>query len=625
MKAKACRLTISVLWKYLHLLNHYPCELPTRWQKIASGFNFDHVPDIGPCVTLGSTRSTKALPDLWKPPLSPAQCRWINDNLPDSLLNFSKTWSITSHFDCAASAAKDVILIPKLKECLLCKTPLQVVGRQESVSYPLIFTNGGTKVGISFHAVCSNTSCGTKFYYSFYKSGTKEKFYNDDCLEATNNYILFSQSTAFCLDFLHDLAIRNCLANESFEVMANIYNYRHFESNKTELVSGCISRTVHNTRLHTALNLSKEILEHAWLTRHCIEFLKNRNILSTFDFNIGKGSRMDRMHQILGEIKAMIISEKPPMLDHACDVPGCAEGYASVDGNEKVDRTICAAPKCKIQFSKNMAKVYNCCPNSPVFGNQYQPESRFCKDHQHLSDKSKKKTSKENNKSPNTPENILLTINWSAGTCSTRFDKDLASIPDSISPEGCESAPGCKKSSNIKKFHSTTAGVFCLVRPCGLVVSFSEMLSHESCSQLLRFLINLLDGSNAIRCIGYDRTCQFVPFLRRLRNASPPNPAAEYLLKLLDFMVDGFHVEKHTGTECILGDPLCEFHPLLEKFKKYNSPNTEAAEQFFSWLSRHKNSTKYMQQDVFFFYLYCNFNRRNNYLLTKKNRPTIPL
>ena len=44
---------------------------------------------------------------------------------------------------------------------------------------------------------------------------------------------------------------------------------------------------------------------------------------------------------------------------HRCDVKGCAEGYVTVDGNEKLRRPMCAAPHSRIQVRPDLPTI-NC-------------------------------------------------------------------------------------------------------------------------------------------------------------------------------------------------------------------------------------------------------------------------
>ena len=48
---------------------------------------------------------------------------------------------------------------------------------------------------------------------------------------------------------------------------------------------------------------------------------------------------------------------------HSCKVKGCQEGYVTVDGNEKLKRPICAAPRCHVKFCKDLPTIVECCTN----------------------------------------------------------------------------------------------------------------------------------------------------------------------------------------------------------------------------------------------------------------------
>ena len=69
-------------------------------------------------------------------------------------------------------------------------------------------------------------------------------------------------------------------------------------------------------------------------------------------------------------------------IHHTCEVPGCSEGYISVDGLEKVCRTMCAAPK--IHASKEEGNFIKCCTNTPALGGKSQKAFKYCWEHLHL-------------------------------------------------------------------------------------------------------------------------------------------------------------------------------------------------------------------------------------------------
>ena len=118
------------------------------------------------------------------------------------------------------------------------------------------------------------------------------------------------------------------------------------------------------------------------------------------------------------------------------------------------------------------------------------------------------------------------------------------------------------------------------------------MYSSESLSDVFLYLIDTF-GENAeeIKGIVYDRACGLHPFINRLSNEG--NISASYY-KDLDFIVDIFHVGKHTEAKCNIGKVDCLYHPYLDKFQKVIDMNTEVAEQSFSILNRFKYSTRKM-------------------------------
>ena len=64
-----------------------------------------------------------------------------------------------------------------------------------------------------------------------------------------------------------------------------------------------------------------------------------------------------------------------------------------------------------------------------------------------------------------------------------------------------------------------------IVRPCGIVIDWREMYTCESASQLFIQLLKIADeASSNVKYVGYDRACEFAPFLKNLRakgNAGP--------------------------------------------------------------------------------------------------------
>ena len=86
---------------------------------------------------------------------------------------------------------------------------------------------------------------------------------------------------------------------------------------------------------------------------------------------------------------------------------------------------------------------------------------------------------------------------------------------------------------------------------------------------------SFIEENSSISYVGYERACEFVPFLRNL--SLKRNMGADKLLER-QFLVDNFHISGHTTDACSLDSPLCEFHPKLPKFGEIADANTECAE-----------------------------------------------
>ena len=136
-----------------------------------------------------------------------------------------------------------------------------------------------------------------------------------------------------------------------------------------------------------------------------------------------------------------------------------------------------------------------------------------------------------------------------------------------------------------------------LIRPCGIVISMTEMFTCESPTQVFLFLLRTFvhdtDSVLRLRYLGYDRACDLKPFL--VNQAKKGSAGAILLLERVQFLVDRFHCEKHTELTCMPPDnPECEYHPSLPKFAEIHGTNTESCEQGFRRLNRYKYSTRYM-------------------------------
>ena len=139
-------------------------------------------------------------------------------------------------------------------------------------------------------------------------------------------------------------------------MMSCLYNTTH------ENVSELNRSGSKNVDGGNSLQLSKHVIERGWFLYQVIKFFSNRKKLSSACFPTDAGNLID-LEQLCEEACDIIDGEEPDILMHTCKIPGCAQGYASIDDNEKIHSKLCAAPKSKIKFTKSMPKFLNCCPN----------------------------------------------------------------------------------------------------------------------------------------------------------------------------------------------------------------------------------------------------------------------
>jgi hypothetical protein len=152
---------------------------------------------------------------------------------------------------------------------------------------------------------------------------------------------------------------------------------------------------------------------------------------------------------------------------------------------------------------------------------------------------------------------------------------------------------------SLKKKQVRRVGILALIRPCGIVVNMTEMFTCESLTQVFLFILRTFSGSTddfqRLKYLGYDRACGLVPFLKN--QAKSGSAGANLLLEHVKFLVDIFHVSKHTELVCMPpNNPACRYHPSLPQFEPIQGANTESCEQGFRRLNMYFNLTRKMTQ-----------------------------
>jgi hypothetical protein len=142
----------------------------------------------------------------------------------------------------------------------------------------------------------------------------------------------------------------------------------------------------------------------------------------------------------------------------------------------------------------------------------------------------------------------------------------------------------------------------------------TEMFTCESLTQVFLFLLRTFcdntEDFQRLKFVGYNRACGLVPFLKNQHQNS--SAGAKILLENVKFLVDIFHVSKHTEEVCVPpNNPKCKYHPFLPGFDAIRGTNTESCEQGFHRLNEYFKLTSKMLQfkyNILFWFVNERFN-----------------
>ena len=244
---------------------------------------------------------------------------------------------------------------------------------------------------------------------------------------------------------------------------------------------------------------SAKRIKECWFLWCIIETYSELNILSNTNLYAEYTSNGKRrnIEMLCKDLYNSLNSRPNKWALHRCTVKGCTEGCVTIDGNEKLRRPICAAPKSHVQLRPDLPTVVQCCTNYPVHGGKSQTASKYCELH---------------------ARNDAIASDAMILTPSQEQKLDVTytgSLPDN---DDDSLLVGCKRPENRTKFHDTTAGpgMLALIRPCGIVVVICEMYMCESFTQVFLFLLKTfalnVDTMLRLKYLGYDRSCDLYPF-----------------------------------------------------------------------------------------------------------------
>ena len=237
-----------------------------------------------------------------------------------------------------SSPLKPMILTPHVMDC--CESRIAIRSRP---SFPLVYTKTGTYIAASYHGHCQK--CGKTYHYSYYEDNEEQILYDFSEVK----YLQISTQTAFEIDYLDSVTNHLSICSSTFESVAELYTIGNMKSDNARLSNLIEFSRVASSDIPWKLNHQR--LEEAWFIHRIGMFYQQRGILNVNLHTEIRNCRKD-IEKLCSNVYDVIVKEVPRWISHMCSVPGCAERFAMLDGNEKLTRSMCSAKSrsLKLEF-----------------------------------------------------------------------------------------------------------------------------------------------------------------------------------------------------------------------------------------------------------------------------------
>ena len=178
----------------------------------------------------------------------------------------------------------------------------------------------------AYHLHCS--TCKTNHYHSYTENSQPQNQTQRTYLNSilTAEFVLCSKRTAFQRRYLSEVAV-DVELGRSFEDIHNRY-YRLYGQ-----VDECRGE------------LYKKRVEDAYFLLKLLEFFE-----CDLTVPISPTSNRINIDELCDTAVEQVFTSENEWRRHKCNIIGCAEGFVICDGNEKLSRRICAAPKDRIRL-----------------------------------------------------------------------------------------------------------------------------------------------------------------------------------------------------------------------------------------------------------------------------------
>ena len=211
------------------------------------------------------------------------------------------------------------------------------------------------------------------------------------------NYFQVSNKSMFETHLVKDIVYNVEICSSSLESRSDVYNLMHRELDKR------VSRKLENVSKVKGNNEDNVWKLNADRVEECYFLWKTINLFrkngSLYLLNVKQADvegKRRSLEEICLESCKLICKLQNMWIHHRCEVPGCTEGYISVDGLQKVRRPMCVAPKEKLYVKKREGNFIKC--GSNTLTGKSQKASKFCWEHLHLEENDGEEVEKTENR-----------------------------------------------------------------------------------------------------------------------------------------------------------------------------------------------------------------------------------
>ena len=160
-----------------------------------------------------------------------------------------------------------------------------------------------------------------------------------------------TNQTAFEVQLLNQVTHQIVHSGVTFESQVLVYNASFGSYDECRLASLKDVFSQAKTMSSFSWKLNGKWLEDSWFLYNVILYYKSQSCLPTKDLGTdpNRGNRRD-MEDVCELVNLDRSLRSPQWVLHKCKMNGYSEGMAVVDGNEKINCPICAAPKSKVSL-----------------------------------------------------------------------------------------------------------------------------------------------------------------------------------------------------------------------------------------------------------------------------------